>query len=464
MKKILKYIVIFFIVMLLLLSFLVATAKIPKEMISENIKKSERCFRTHSEIDRVKINRPYTFLHIYADAVLLNIAYYFNDEQPLTSVIEAKYYLEYDKKEKLGLFDYDFERLVECEQEPNRQYLRYWHGSAGILRILLIFMDLGQIYIFNAIALIILLTILIILLIRKKAISLIISLIVSLIMIYCIVIPFCLEYTWTFFIMVITSIFATMWKDKSEKLNVLFFITGMLTCFFDFLSTEIITVAVPILIVLVLQAKEKKITTKKEALMLMIKLFFLWGIAYVAMWFAKWIIASIVLKTNAFKYVKTYAKRRINGKVRGVKDNKLWWEAIKRNVLALYPLNLQKNVSKLIIIPISIAVLEMVLIKKRKHKELWLSGTIILIGLLPYIRYIVLRNHSYNHYFFTFRSQIITIMAIILAIIYSIDIEYWKEKIRNRRRNNGTNNINSSIKRRKNHKKLHKKSTEISSE
>lgn len=428
MKRILKYIVIFLLVVAFLLSFLVATAKIPKEIISENVKKSERCFKTDFEIEEIDRNKEYTYLHIYADAVLLNIAYCFDENNPLESVLEAKYYVENERREKRGIFDYNFRMLVDTKQAPNKEYIRYWHGSAGILRILLIFMDLGQIYIFNVIVLSILLVILLILLLKNKAITLAISLIVSLVMIVCIFVPFCLEYTWTFYIMLISSILSIIWKDKQEKLNMLFFITGMITCFLDFLSTEIITIAVPLLIVVVLQSKDKKITNGKEAIKLIIKSIFLWTIAYASMWFAKWIIASIVLKIDAFKYVKDKAKVRINGKISGIEKNQLWWYAIKRNLLTLYPLKLQKETSKLLVIPIIMAILEVIIIRKKDLKKLWLSGVILLIGILPYIRYILLSNHSYTHFFFTFRSQIVTVMAVILAMVYSIDIDFWKKK------------------------------------
>ena len=60
MKRILKYIVIFLLVVAFLLSFLVATAKIPKEIISENVKKSERCFKTDFEIEEIDRNKEYT--------------------------------------------------------------------------------------------------------------------------------------------------------------------------------------------------------------------------------------------------------------------------------------------------------------------------------------------------------------------------------------------------------------------
>lgn len=37
-------------------------------------------------------------------------------------------------------------------------------------------------------------------------------------------------------------------------------------------------------------------------------------------------------------------------------------------------------------------------------------------ALIPYVRYLVLHNHSYIHFFFTYRAQVATIMAIVLII------------------------------------------------
>ena len=94
MKKLIKYIVIFFITLIILFGLLVITAKIPKEFISNNIKESTSEFHTSSEIDKVVIKRDYTYRHIYADAMLLNIIYCIDSSKPVQSVMEAKYYSE----------------------------------------------------------------------------------------------------------------------------------------------------------------------------------------------------------------------------------------------------------------------------------------------------------------------------------------------------------------------------------
>ena len=83
-------------------------------------------------------------------------------------------------------------------------------------------MDLEEIYIFNATILIILLIVLLSLLFKKKAIALGISLIIGLTITASAFVPFCLEYTWTYYIMLISSILAVLWIDKQERLNNLF--------------------------------------------------------------------------------------------------------------------------------------------------------------------------------------------------------------------------------------------------
>jgi hypothetical protein len=38
-------------------------------------------------------------------------------------------------------------------------------------------------------------------------------------------------------------------------------------------------------------------------------------------------------------------------------------------------------------------------------------GIFLLLGVLPYLRYLALSNHSYMHYFFTYRAQMVTVLA-----------------------------------------------------
>ena len=440
MKNILKYTVVFCITFLSLCLLLFVTAKIPKSAILENLKESTNAFKTRFEINELVKRRDYTFTHPYADAMLLNIIMCTDTEEPVKSVLEAKYYSKYEDKH----ISYDFNNMIENNVSGNTEYLRYWHGQISILRPLLIFFNLSEIYIINNIIFWSLIIALIIILIKKKHISLLISFLIGLIMCAAPIIPLCLEYSAMFHIMLIVSIIIVLIESKTKNLGIIFFITGIITNYFDFLSTEIITVFVPIIFLLGIRYKEKRLHSLKEAILLSFKLSLLWLTGYSLMWVSKWILASIVLNINAMNLVKDHIFERLNGELLYISRYELPFKAMVRNLFTLYPLNIQKNVKKLIFIPITILIFELIFIKKKNiKKELWFPLIMLLIGLVPYLRYGILANHSYRHYFLTFRSQIITIMCLTIAIIYSIDKEILKKEIKIKGRKNGTNNINT---------------------
>ena len=74
-KIILKYILIFIIVLLITFGLLVATAKIPKQAIMENMQESVNFFKENAGMDEIQKRREYTGLHYYADSILMNIIY-----------------------------------------------------------------------------------------------------------------------------------------------------------------------------------------------------------------------------------------------------------------------------------------------------------------------------------------------------------------------------------------------------
>ena len=160
------------------------------------------------------------------------------------------------------------------------------------------------------------------------------AMIIGLIMTASWVVPQSFCYAMMYFIMLITSIIAVIIEHKNlgnNKLYILFFITGILTCFFDVLTTEILTILVPVLIVLAMRIKNKKIESFKEQFLFLLKSGVLWFIAYTCMWFVKWILASIVLNINAFDYVKKEAMTRINGSISVWTTEEVMLKALKNN-------------------------------------------------------------------------------------------------------------------------------------
>lgn len=91
----------------------------------------------------------------YADSILLGIAYQYDEKQLLESVMSSAYYYTDWQNENNNLYD-----AVAQEYEANQQYMRYWQGSNVIVRPLLIFFTLKEIYVLNGIVLALLIVVL----------------------------------------------------------------------------------------------------------------------------------------------------------------------------------------------------------------------------------------------------------------------------------------------------------------
>lgn len=410
MKKILEYLLVFIMTLIILFFGLALTAKIPKTKIEENLKKSASYLEKNSGFKRVQPGREYTYLHLYADSVILNIINCIDTNKPIESIMWANYY----ETIKMDINN-DFIEVVQENKEPNQQYIRYWHGSMLILRPLLVFLSLEQIYKVNYISITVLALILLII-IWKRSKKLAIAYLLSMIMIAFPIVGMCLEYVWTFYIMLISSIIAINIK-KEKNLYKLFLVTGMITCFLDFLTTEIITLFVPLILILGIKKEKNEIINFKDAVKLFFKSCVLWFIGYAGMWISKWILASLILNINAINYVKDQALLRMNG-LQGLNSAKeMYIGAITNNWHTLYPINIVKKTSELWWMLGGLVTFFILIIDWKKIKNNKESLIMLIIAVMPYLRYLVLANHSYRHSFFTFRSQMISIMALTYFIL-----------------------------------------------
>ena len=423
--EILKYFLVYLSVIILGIITLSIVSKIPRKYIEGNIKESIEKIMPYYGIEEVVKSKTYTTLHRHSETMLLNIMYCVDSDKPLSSIIEAKYYGR-------GEFQ-SLNSILSATNGSIDQYIRYWHGSTIFLRPLLIFFNINQIYIINLIVLVGLLIIFIKVLCANKMKKLIIGLITAIIFTFSIIVPFSLTYTITYYIMIIASILSIKLENKNKKvLPMLFFITGMLTYFFDFLITEILTLGVPMLCVLVL--KYKKNSSINEMLKFVISSSVLWLIGYGGMLIAKGIVASIVLKINGFEYINQYMWRRINWPMYKIGGIQLGLGAIEKNIMSLVgfcEINNYKIVLGILITILIICISTIICnMKKDKRKSIFLMF-ILLIGLLPYVRYLLISNHSRAHYFFTFRDQFISILAISIIIVYGINLKKVKNMTQN---------------------------------
>ena len=442
MKQIAGYFISFLLMATVLTLGLVASATISKESIKQHLEESA------SYLTEDPTNFHYIVKGVdgslrdqYADTVLLDIAYYINPEKPIDSLIWDRYYASPTEE-----FIYSLEEALKTDPSANSEYLRYWHGSLMIVRPLLMFINIRQIYTFNFVVLFVLLFWLILILIRNRFKQEAICLSAAMIAVNIWFVPCCLEYTWMFLVMVCASILAVRiaLSKRYDKCGYLFLITGVVAAFLDFLTTETITLIIPILLIVRIHEKQtyhnareavtkngypqklsaqdvrQKESTQSSGLMsFVVKSSALWATGFFFMWVLKWVLASAYLGKSVIPYIQGNALFQL-GVDSFMPPYKLAVIGIWRNIKTLNPFGYGRIGSILFLVLVLLLIVIPVLRCKIniKLKINWrMVMVFILLGIMPYIRFLMLPFHTWHHFFFTYRAQASTILAIGFIIL-----------------------------------------------
>lgn len=234
-----------------------------------------------------------------------------------------------------------YAKAVKEELDPNDQYLRYWHGSLVFVRPLLVFLNLEQMKIFHGLEIITLLLILLFMLIKHGYNSEALSLGISLITVSIWFVPLSLEYTRMFLLTLVSSIIAIRFSDSPEKrecIYLLFLFTGMITSFLDFLTTETLTLLIPLLLLARIGRRQGK-TLWKLSLYSDIN----WGIGYIVTWVSKWLLVYFVLGMNPIPYIRSNFFEHL-GAYDGLTAMQQITESFHRNISMLFPFGYGKSV------------------------------------------------------------------------------------------------------------------------
>ena len=300
-------------------------------------------------------------------------------------------------------------------------YPRYWHGYLAFLKPLMIFLSYSQIRYLYMILYIVLFTAIVITLSRRIDVRASYTWTISLVMVYFIILPFSLQYSSVFFLMLV----AMLWLDKIyqgynwKKMGIFFLVIGMITSYVDFLTAPLITLGMPLVYLLLLQQKEYGEHSYKKNMCSVFANSFLWGIGYLGNWAAKWMLASIVLGRN----IITEGLSQGISRVGGVEDQTSKLGAIAYNLFAIIPPEIEGKDLKWFVLwgTIALIVLGAVFWKRHAQSSVIKSQIpLLIVAVYPYIWYVIMSNHSQIHYIFTYRMQMITVWAGLMLYMQSI--------------------------------------------
>lgn len=286
-------------------------------------------------------------------------------------------------------------------------YSRYWHGYQVILKPLLLFFNYQEIRYLNMCLQFLLIIGITIEMVKKKMGIYVFPYMVMLFSLMPFSIGLSLQFSSVFYITNIAVYVLLKWFEliKEKKNFFLFFlIVGMLTSFIDLLTYPLVTLGIPL--VFYFLSMEKK--TLLYNIIKTVKYSVIWAIGYIGMWSGKWIIGSILLRKNIITDAIDALLNRTSSETADASFTH--WSVIERNADAMFSMPV-----KLLFLG-TLLILLVVLICKaiRDRKNYFGNWHYLLIACMPIAWYIVAANHSYMHFWFTYRELSILIFAVLI--------------------------------------------------
>lgn len=442
MKKIFRYLIIFVLLICSFVALLTITSCIPSKSMFNNVEESSQLLL--EEGNRKIIYIPYRRAKMefdnYTDALMINTAYSIDSKNPLFSAFVARknfipdvttevYQDQAGELKSSSKYKYhnevgELNDLVNNEKAESFEYARYWHGYLIILRPLLVMFNLTQIRIILTCILIVLFIIFIIFLYRKSDIVTAIIFSTCLLGIEYFYLGFSMQGIFIFLIMMIASIIILDKYSKIKSYGMFFFIIGMLTNFFDFLTVPVLTYAIPMIILFIIKYTKENFEIKlilKEILVLGIA----WSVGYGLTWASKWLLTDFIFGRKMF----FTALKQVFYRSAGTEKINIF-NVINQNINYIYVSFFISIFFTVLTVLIKIWIEN----KKIKFKEQNIKNTYdiifiyLLIGIIPIVWYALLRNHSYYHAFFTYRNLLISNVCINLSIKKFFDFLTEKEE------------------------------------
>lgn len=442
MKKVLniflKYILAFIIIICVYMILMTLSSLIPSSIMKENVKQSSETLLEDNEKKSYNLGYKTEEIFTFTDALMINTAYSIDSSSPIKSFILArKNYIPYqtkieyvDSQYNLGASAnyintktgdiYQTKELYGLMHDENIEesfeYARYWHGYLVILRPLLAIFNYNSIRII--LSLITLSLIICMLVLIYKKINLVTAFIyaLGLLSISIFIVSQSINEILIFIVAFIFTIILLLKKDKIKDIFMFFFIVGSVANFIDLLTAPIVTLGiVGTTYFLLLQNKNEK-NSIKTYIIEILKICVAWGLGYGLTWISKWVITEVLFNRNLITQAIEQAifRMKLPTKTDGTLKYDLMF-VLQRNI------NFLSNSVISINIFMIIALIVYNIIKVMK-KEIDFKNNLkecipyFFMFILPFLWYMVLKQHSAVHAFFTYRILIISIINIFIIV------------------------------------------------
>jgi len=404
-KELLKYIIVFFGLMAIFVAFATLSCLLPPEKIRQNIAKTVEGMAIQKDYPYAVIcQKPYV-MDNFTDALVLSQNYAIDHTKPFNAAMSV--YCAYVEE------GHWFTETLQDQTKKEiclAQYARYWHGNTFLLRFFLFFTDYDTIRWILYVISNILMLILGIKLYQILGIKKTIAFVLGLLFVNIFVTQFSIQFFTTVNIAVIASILMCLYFNQQKKILLISFIVGCFTAYFDVLTTPLLTCGLPLIVYISAKTDEKF----KKRLTTLLLFSMLWGLGYALMWLSKWTLSTIFTDVNILKD----GFGALSYRTSSVDFSR--FEVIH---------TIFKMQHTFFICLITTLSLPFVIIFFNK-KEIETNILLAIVGIYPFLWYLYAAQHSIWHWWFTYRTLSVFIIALFFILINFISWDKINRLIR----------------------------------
>ena len=349
----------------------------------------------------------------YTDSLMLLEAEYDSKVSPFISAIrstrplmqDANYvyetYLRYNEDNNIVFYEYD--------------YLRYWHGYLIFLKPLLVLFSLGSVKYLMLLFQVSLLVLFVYCIVKA---GLKFRYVVPVFAAYLYMNPVTLgmsfQYNCIFSITMVSIIILLRdhcgKKDIENDPLIYFFMIGVTASFFDLLTYPLVSLGVPMIYYFLLYS-----ANNKKDYLSMIKIVLSWGVGYGGMWAGKWILAYMLIGREVLYDIQNSISVRSGFDASESFSGEYisYLDVIERNMSVQSTYGFLFLMILVVVIAYRLIRFRTIMVESRKRY----GFMCILVGLAPFLWYFLLPNHSWIHYWFTYRTLALSICSIIMFSI-----------------------------------------------
>ncbi len=285
-------------------------------------------------------------------------------------------------------------------------YGRYWHGSTFAMRFLLLFGDYTSLRILFYLLSTVIMAWVAAVIYRRIGLATTALYMLAMAMVNVFMMQLSIQFLPVLLIALAASLWVLYRVQRPGQLCLLLFAVGSLTAYFDLLTCPMMTWGIPMCVYLLKEHKDPMCPQPLLRIRNWTVASFLWVVGYGLTWVSKWLIATLLTGENVIRDGARQFAIRAGGQIDYSR-----WDALANNL----------NLLPWPYVALTLCLLAALAIWRFNRKGLPTALLCLLTALPPLAWYLVTADHSYLHYWFTYRSLSVPLMALFFAAVALTD-------------------------------------------